>query len=100
MENGIIKNKQEWMEFEHSLNYLLIELDVEKDIEDVFNLSEIKQSIITFSIGIDFGENNEVFLANNKHFFYESLTSIETKHPDTKMDIKIIKDFVEKYLIK
>ena len=30
MENGIIKNKQEWMEFEHSLNYLLIELDVEK----------------------------------------------------------------------
>ena len=41
----------EWLEFEHSLDYILCELKQPADEDDVFLLNDIKQAIIVFAIG-------------------------------------------------
>lgn len=86
-----------YLNFEHSLRYLLCELKDKTDREDSFLLDDIKQTIIVFVIKDRFGELNDIFLSNMKHDFYVAIEKLEERHSDIKNKTKIIKMFMEDF---
>lgn len=90
-------NNKRYMEFEHALRYLLMELDGEIREEDLFLLEDIKQSIIVFSMKDRFAETNKILLDNMKNDFYNGIKRLEENHTDIKNGTKIIKSFMEDF---
>lgn len=96
MKERKIDNRR-YIEFEHTLRYLLCERNNETEREDDFLLDNIKQTIIIFSMKDKFEETNEVFLKNMKAEFYDDIEELEKRHLDIKYETRIIKQFMEDY---
>lgn len=92
-----MNNNERYMQFEHTLRNLLIELKGDITTEDLFLLEDIKQSIIVFSMKDKFTETNQIFLDNMKNDFYNGLKKLEENHTDIKKQVKIIKSFMEDF---
>ena len=103
LENFIIKrernksDRERWMCFEHTLRYLLCELNDKTDREDSFLLDDIKQAIIVFVMKDKFEETNEIFLNNMKNDFYSAIDKLEERHHDIKGKTRIVKLFMEDF---
>lgn len=101
--NCIINRKREqsdheqWVDFEHTLRYILFDLHNNTDRDDSFLLDDIKQAIIVFAMKDKFEETNENLLENMKNDFYESITKLEERHPDIKCRTTTIRMFMEKF---
>ena len=89
--------RERWMDFEHTLRYLLCELNDKTDREDSFLLDDIKQTIIVFVMKDKFEETNEIFLGNMKNDFFCAINKLEERHPDIKGRTRIIKMFMEDF---
>lgn len=98
MKETKIDNKR-YVEFEHTLRYLLCELNNKTERKDDFLLDDIKQAIIVFSMKDKFEETNEIFLENMKTNFYNAIAELENRHTDIKHRTKIIKQFMEDYYL-
>ena len=86
-----------YIEFEHSLRYLLMDINGGIDKQDLTLLEEIKQSIIVFTMKDKFNESNTIFLNNMKNDFYRNIALLEEKHSDIKRQVRIIKSFMEDF---
>lgn len=89
------KKRERYVEFIHSLQYLLNDLKDTITLEDVLLMDDIKQSVIVFITKNKYNENNKVFLKNMKYEFYDALTKLSERHSD--IDILPIKLFMEDY---
>lgn len=90
-------DRERWVGFEHTLSYLLCELNDKTDRKDSFLLDDIKQAIIVFVMKDKFGETNEIFLTNMKNDFYNAINELEERHSDIKGRTEIIKMFMEDF---
>lgn len=90
-------NRKRWIEFEHTLQYLLCELKDKIDKEDNFLLSDIKQAVIVYGMKDKFEETNGVFLNNIKNDFYNAIQKLEEKHTDIQLRTFTIKLFMEDF---
>lgn len=92
------KSDREWWKgFEHTLRYLLCELNDKTDREDSFLLDDIKQTIIVFVMKDKFDETNAIFLENMKNDFYRAIDKLEERHSDIKSRTKTVKIFMEDF---
>ena len=87
-------DRERWMNFEHTLRYLLCELKDETERKDNFLLDTVKHSIVVFVMKDKFKETNEIFLQNMKHEFYVAINEVEKRHPDIEGRTFIIKLFM------
>jgi hypothetical protein len=95
----MIKNnaRENFIEFEGELNFLLNDLNEEVVIEDYYLLDDIKHAIMVFAMKDKFNETNKTFLENTKRLFYDSSDKLENRHPSLKWRIKHVKQFMEMY---
>lgn len=88
---------ERWVNFEHTLRYLLCELKDKTDREDSFLLDEVKQAVIVYVMKDKFEETNEIFLNNMKNDFYNAIQKLEEKHSDIQSRTLYIKLFMEDF---
>jgi len=90
-------DRARWVDFEHTLRYLLCELKDKTDREDSFLLDDIKQAVIVFVMKEKFEETNKIFLNNMKNDFYNAIQQLEEKHTDIQSRTFYIKLFMEDF---
>lgn len=90
-------SRERWVNFEHTLRYLLCELKDHTDREDSFLLDDVKQAVIVFVMKDKFEEINEIFLSNMKNDFYNAIQKLEEKHTDLQSRTFTIKLFMEDF---
>ena len=90
-------DRERWIDFEHTLRYLLCELKDKTDREDSFLLDDIKQAVIVYVMKDKFTETNEIFLNNMKNDFYNAIQKLEEKHTDIQSRTWKIKLFMEDF---
>ncbi len=90
-------DRERWVNFEHELRYLLCELKDKTDREDSFLLDNVKQAVLVFVMKDKFEENNEIFLNNMKHDFYDAIQKLEERHTDIQPRTFYIKLFMEDF---
>lgn len=90
-------DRKRWVDFEHTLRYLLCELKDKTDREDSFLLDEVKQAVIVYVMKDKFDETNEIFLNNMKNDFYNAIQKLEEKHTDIQSRTFTIKLFMEDF---
>lgn len=90
-------DRERWVDFEHTLRYLLCELKDKTDREDSFLLDNIKQAVIVYVMKDKFTETNEIFLNNMKNDFYNAIQKLEEKHTDIQSRTFYIKLFMEDF---
>lgn len=86
-----------YLNFEHTLRYMLCELKDEVTIKDRLAVDEIKQAVIVYVMKDKFNESNETFLSNMKTDFYNALNELEERHNDIKCQTLVIKLFMEDF---
>ncbi len=90
-------NRERWIAFEHTLRYLLCELEDKTDRTDSFLLDDVKQAIIVYVMKDKFAETNEIFLDNMKNDFYNAIQELEERHTDIQSRTFTIKLFMEDF---
>lgn len=86
---------EHYVRFEHEIRLLMVDLTPKPEKLDIFDYSQLLESLLAFILIDDFHETNEIFINNLKNTFYKNLNTIKTKF---NKDINYIKLFVETYI--
>lgn len=78
----IKKKRERYVEFIHSLQYLLNDLENPVTLEDMMLMDDIKQAVIVFITKNKYKETNKVFLKNMKYEFYDAIKKLSERHSD------------------